>query len=96
MTKTLTDAEYFAIPAISKSQLHAFTRSNPMAFWNGCKLNPKCQEVPENDAIANGKLRHTLLLEPHKLESEFVQIEGGKGLSSRSTPAFQKIIAEIS
>ena len=94
MTKTLTDAEYFAIPAISKSQLHAFTRSNPMAFWNGCKLNPKCKVVPENDAIANGKLRHTLLLEPHKLESEFVQIEGGRGLSSRATQAFQKIIAE--
>lgn len=94
MNKIFTDAEYFALPAISKSQLHAFTRSNPMAFWNGCKLNPKCQEVPENDAIANGKLRHTLLLEPEKLESDFVIIECGKGLSSRATQSFKKIISE--
>lgn len=89
---TLSDKEYFAYPAISKSQLHAFTRDNPMAFWRGCLLNPKHQPVQENDAIANGKLRHTLLLEPHKAESEFLVIEGGKGFSSRDTKAFQSVI----
>lgn len=89
---TLSDKEYFAYPAISKSQLHAFTRDNPMAFWRGCLLNPKHQPVQENDAIANGKLRHTLLLEPHKAESEFLVIEGGKGFSSRETKAFQSVI----
>ena len=89
---TLTDKEYFAYPAISKSQLHAFTRDNPMAFWRGCLLNPKHQPVQENDAIANGKLRHTLLLEPHKAESEFLVIEGGKGFSNRETKAFQSVI----
>lgn len=89
---TLTDKEYFAYPAISKSQLHAFTRDNPMAFWRGCLLNPKHQPVQENDAIANGKLRHTLLLEPHKAESEFLVIEGGKGFFSRDTKAFQSVI----
>ena len=89
---TLTDKEYFAYPAISKSQLHAFTRDNPMAFWRGCLLNPKHQPVQENDAIANGKLRHTLLLEPHKAESEFLVIEGGKGFSGRDTKAFQSVI----
>lgn len=91
---TLTDKEYFAYPAISKSQLHAWTRDNPMAFWRGCLLNPKHTPVEENDAIANGKLRHTLLLEPHKVESEFLVIEDGKGLSSRNTQAFKKHIAD--
>lgn len=94
MNKTLTDAEYFAIPAISKSQLHAWTNDNPMAFWKGCKLNPKCEEVEENDAIANGKLRHTLLLEPEEVESEFAVIEGGKGFSKRDTQAFKNVIAD--
>lgn len=92
--QTMTDKEYFAYPAISKSQLHAFTRDNPMAFWRGCLLNPKHEPVEENNAIANGKLRHTLLLEPHKAESEFLVIEGGRGYSSRSTGAFQKVIAD--
>ncbi|WP_428043441.1 hypothetical protein [Candidatus Avelusimicrobium faecicola] len=92
--QTMTDKEYFAYPAISKSQLHAFTRDNPMAFWRGCLLNPKHEPTEENNAIANGKLRHTLLLEPHKAESEFLVIEGGRGYSSRSTGAFQKVIAD--
>ena len=91
---TLTDKEYFAYPAISKSQLHAWTRDNPMAFWRGCLLNPKHTPVEENDAISNGKLRHTLLLEPHKAESEFLVIEGGRGFSTRNTAAFQKVIAD--
>lgn len=91
---TLTDKEYFAYPAISKSQLHAWTRDNPMAFWRGCLLNPKHEPTEENNAIANGKLRHTLLLEPHKVESEFLIIEDGKGLSSRNTQAFKKHIAD--
>lgn len=90
----MTDKEYFAYPAISKSQLHAFTRDNPMAFWRGCLLNPKHTSVEENDAIANGKLRHTLLLEPQKLETEFLVIEGGRGYSSRRGVAFQKLIAD--
>lgn len=90
----MTDKEYFAYPAISKSQLHAFTRDNPMAFWRGCLLNPKHTPVEENDAIANGKLRHTLLLEPQKLESEFLVIEGGRGYSSRRGVAFQQLIAD--
>ena len=92
--QTMTDKEYFAYPAISKSQLHAFTRDNPMSFWRGCLLNPKHQPVEENNAIANGKLRHTLLLEPHKVESEFLVIEGGRGFSNRTTGAFQKVIAD--
>ncbi len=92
--QTMTDKEYFAYPAISKSQLHAFTRDNPMAFWRGCLLNPKHEPTEENNAIANGKLRHTLLLEPHKAESEFLVIEGGRGYSSHSTGAFQKVITD--
>lgn len=88
----MTDKEYFAYPAISKSQLHAFDRDNPMAFWRGCLLNPKHQPVEENDAIANGKLRHTLLLEPNKVEKEFLIIEDAKGFGSRYTEAFKKVI----
>ena len=66
----------------------------PLMFWRGCLLNPKHEPTEENNAIANGKLRHTLLLEPHKAESEFLVIEGGRGYSSRSTGAFQKVIAD--
>lgn len=91
--QTMTDKEYFAYPAISKSQLHAFTRDNPMAFWRGCKLNPECEPVEENDAIANGKLRHTLLLEPAKIETDVLIIEGGRGFSSRDTKAFKEVMA---
>ncbi len=90
----LTDKEYFAYPAISKSQLHQYDPLNPIAFWRWCKLNPQCTPDKETDAMVNGKLRHMLLLEPQKFEQEFLVIEGGYGYGTRNTKAFQKVIED--
>jgi hypothetical protein len=89
----IPDEAYFALPAISKSQLKHWDDNHPMAFWRQCMLNPERKADEVSDALVMGKLRHTMLLEPHKIENDFVVIEGGRGFSSRSTEAFKKEIA---
>ena len=90
--KRLSDKEYFAYQAISKSQLKKWNDQNPMSFWRNCLFNPNRIDEGVTDALVNGKLAHCLLLEPDKFEDNFKIIPDGRGLSSRKTVMFQNLI----
>lgn len=90
--KRLSDKEYFAYQALSKSQLKKWNDQNPMAFWRNCLFNPNRIDEGTTDALVNGKLAHCLLLEPEKFEDNFKIIPDGRGLSSRKTVMFQNLI----
>ena len=90
--KRLTDKEYFSFKGLSKSQIKKWNDNNPMAFWRNCVFNPNRVDDGVTDALVNGRLAHTLLLEPEKFEQEYKIIPDGKGFSSRKTKAFQDAI----
>ena len=89
----LSDRDYFAYKGLSKSQIKKWNDQNPMEFWRNCVFNPNRVDEGVTDALVNGRLAHTLLLEPQKFEDEFKVIPDGKGFSSRKTKAFQDAIA---
>lgn len=91
--KRITDKEYFSFVGLSKSQIKKWNDQNPMEFWRNCIFNPNRVDEGVTDALINGRLAHTLLLEPQKFEDEFKIIPDGKGFSSRKTKAFQDAIA---
>lgn len=91
--KRITDKEYFSFIGLSKSQIKKWNDQNPMEFWRNCVFNPNRVDEGVTDALVNGRLAHTLLLEPQKFEDEFKIIPDGKGFSSRKTKAFQDAIA---
>ena len=91
--KRITDKEYFSFVGLSKSQIKKWNARNPMAFWKSCVFNPNRIDEGITDALVNGRLAHTLLLEPHRFHEEFKIIPDGKGFSSRKTLAFQNAIA---
>lgn len=91
--KRLTDKEYFSFKGLSKSQIKKWNDNNPMAFWRSCVFNPNRVDEGVTDALVNGRLAHTLLLEPNKFAQEYKVIPDGKGFSSRKTKAFQEAIA---
>lgn len=89
----ITDKEYFSYVGLSKSQIKKWNDQNPMAFWRNCVFNPNRVDEGVTDALVNGRLAHTLLLEPHRFDEEYKIIPDGKGFSSRKTKAFQDAIA---
>lgn len=91
--KRLSDKEYFAYKGLSKSQIKKWNDNNPMSFWKSCVFNPNRIDEGITDALINGRLAHTLLLEPQKFADEYKVIPDGKGFSSRKTKAFQDAIA---
>lgn len=92
--KRITDKEYFSYKALSKSQIKQYSDVNPMNFWKQCVFNPESEPNKVTDALVNGKLAHLLLLEPEKFDNEFIVIQEQRGLSSRNTLTFQKLIAD--
>ena len=92
--KRLSDKEYFAYKGLSKSQIKKWNDNNPMSFWKSCVFNPNRTDEGITDALINGRLAHTLLLEPQKFADEYKVIPDGKGFSSRKTKAFQEAIAK--
>ena len=63
-----------------------------MWFWKNCVFNPNRIDEGVTDALVNGRLAHTLLLEPQKFDEEYKIIPDAKGFSSRKTKAFQDAI----
>lgn len=88
----LSDRDYFAYKGLSKSQIKKWNDQNPMWFWKNCVFNPNRIDDGITDALVNGRLAHTLLLEPQKFDDEYKIIPDGKGFSSRKTKAFQDAI----
>lgn len=90
----ITDKEYFNYKGLSKSQLKKWDDGNPMMFWKNCVFNPNRIDDGITDALVNGRLAHTLLLEPKKFDDEYIIIPDQRGFSSRKTQAFQNAILE--
>lgn len=90
--KRLGDRDYFAYKGLSKSQIKKWNDQNPMEFWKNCIFNPNRIDEGVTDALVNGRLAHTLLLEPQKFADEYKVIPDGKGFSSRNTKTFQDAI----
>lgn len=66
---TLTNAEYHAHPAVSKSGLDLVHRS-PLHFWNRY-LNPDREPEAPTEAMVLGSALHTAVLEPHLFDDEY-------------------------
>lgn len=62
--KTLTQQEYRAIEALGSTDIKTLLE-NPYLFKNGVKKEP-------TDNLILGSVIHTLILEPQKLESEYI------------------------
>ena len=62
--ETLTQQEYRAIDALGSTDIKVLLE-NPYLFKNGVKKEP-------TDNLILGSVIHTLILEPHKLESEYI------------------------
>lgn len=67
---TLTNAEYHAHPAVSKSGLDQVRRS-PLHFWNRY-LNPDRVIEPPTPAMVIGSALHARVLEPHLYDDEYI------------------------
>lgn len=66
----MTNAEYHAHPAISKSHLDAVAKS-PLHYWDRY-LNPDREPEPENPAFVIGSAVHAAVLEPHVFQSDYL------------------------
>lgn len=92
------DDEYFALPALSASQIKQFNEGGCGAyrFWQSSPLNPNKKtnaDKDASDALVFGKLAHCMLLEPEELEKRFVVADcGAKG---RDTAAYRKFIKDF-
>lgn len=78
----ITDEEYFAIKALSASQIKQFDRG-AYWFWKTSPFNPDKEPEKETDALVFGKLCHCLLLEPAMFKDEYQIIDFGKTRSNK-------------
>ena len=87
----MTDKEYFALPAISASQLKAFDKG-AYYFWKQSPFNPDKEPEKDTDAMMFGKLCHCLLLEPALVEKEFEVVDFG---ATRRTKKYEEAKATM-
>ena len=73
----LKDSDYFALKAMSKSQVLQYMKS-PVLFWRTTPFNPDCQNWQETDATVFGSLLHLLLLEPDNFHVKYIIHEFGR------------------
>lgn len=87
----ITNAEYHASSAISRSQLMLLDKS-PKHFWYEV-LSGQAEAKEETPAMKIGSLFHTLLLEPHKFEDEYLIIKQ-KSMPARGTNPYNLVLEE--
>lgn len=73
----MTDEEYFALEAISASQIKQFDKG-AYWFWKTSPFNPNRPTEEKSDALVFGKLCHCLLLEPEEVKERFAVADFGK------------------
>ena len=78
----MTDEEYFALKAISASQLKQYDKG-AYWFWKTSPFNPEKGPEEESDALAFGKLCHCVLLEPEALKERYEVVDFGKSRSNK-------------
>lgn len=80
----LDDSIYFADPAVSCSDIKKLLRS-PAEYWLSSWMNPE-RDDPEKlqrDPMAQGKVFHTMLLEPEEFDERYFIMPGGRWCESR-------------
>lgn len=87
------DEQYFALKAVSASQIKTFDKS-PYEFWRTSPFNPEKIDEEDKDALSFGSLAHCLLLEPEEVEKRFKIYDWGT--KTRSTVKYAKAKEEQS
>lgn len=86
----MTDEEYFALKAISASQIKQYDKG-AYWFWKSSPFNPEKAPEKASDALAFGKLCHCMLLEPDEVEKRFMVVDFGK---TRTTKKYAEAVAQ--
>ena len=73
----MSDDEYFALKAISASQIKQYDKG-AYWFWKSSPFNPEKEPEKASDALVFGKLCHCMLLEPDEVEKRFMVVDFGK------------------
>jgi hypothetical protein len=73
----MSDDEYFALKAISASQIKQYDKG-AYWFWKSSPFNPDKEPEKASDALAFGKLCHCMLLEPDEVKNRFEVVDFGK------------------
>ena len=73
----MSDDEYFALKAISASQVKQFDKG-AYWFWKTSPFNPDKPAEKPSDALSFGKLCHCMLLEPDAVNERFEVVDFGK------------------
>lgn len=91
-----SDADYFKIPALSKSQVKNWNSHNPLEFWNGSAFNPNKAAEEFGDYLVTGKLYHMMLLQRDLVNYHFeVNDEMGKSRINKKWQAAQLASAKL-
>lgn len=83
----MTDDEYFALKALSASQIKQFDKG-AYWFWKSSPFNPNRPAEEETDALAFGKLCHAMILEPKTMEKHFAIADFG---ASRKNKKYEQV-----
>lgn len=73
----MADAEYFALKAVSASQIKQYDKG-AYWFWKSSPFNPDKQPDAETPSLTFGKLCHCLLLEPDTFADNYIVVAGDK------------------
>ena len=73
----MSDDEYFALKAISASQIKQYDKG-AYWFWKSSPFNPDKPAEKPSDALSFGKLCHCMLLEPDAVAERFEVVDFGK------------------
>lgn len=73
----MSDEEYFALKAISASQIKQYDKG-AYWFWKSSPFNPVKEPEKPSDALVFGKLCHCVLLEPQAVSERFEVVDFGK------------------
>lgn len=86
----MTDDEYFALKAISASQIKQYDKG-AYWFWKSSPFNPDKEPEKASDALAFGKLCHCMLLEPDEVKNRFEVVDFGK---TRTNKKYAEAVAQ--
>lgn len=84
----MSDDEYFALKAISASQIKQYDKG-AYWFWKSSPFNPEKAPEKASDALVFGKLCHCMLLEPDEVEKRFMVVDFGK---TRTTKKYTEAV----
>lgn len=86
----MTDEEYFAMKAISASQIKQYDKG-AYWFWKSSPFNPDKEPEKASDALVFGKLCHCMLLEPDAVAERFMVVDFGK---TRTNKKYAEAVAQ--